>query len=707
MGIDKMVAHAGPEAPEALLIDHLLTVARDRLGMELSWMSSFSDGMQNFDRVSGDVDAFDIRVGDSLPLAGSYCLRVNDGRLPNIIADTSCNPITAPLDVTTAAGLGSYIGVPITTDGRIAGMLCCVSRGTSHHLSDDDTRTLRLIAQLIGEILIRESPRRRRDRQILDRVTATIATGAMQSVFQPIVEVKTGEVIGVEALTRFSEAPSRPDVWFAEAASVGIGVELEIAAIDSALRRLPELPQTHFMTLNASPSTINDPRLIEILSGSEPTRCVVEVTEHATVDDYETLGRSLRSLRDIGVRIAVDDVGAGFASLAHVLELQPTILKIDRSIVKGIHSDTARQALAQAIMGVAERLDATVIAEGIEVSAELDALAALGVHHAQGFLLGHPKTAFPDSSRVIVAASASSDATALLSSDGQDLAVRRFELAMFHSPVGMAIVGVDGSFIHVNPAYASLVGRDSREFDELDFRAITHPDDLEECDRLVTECLDGVHDDYRIEKRFLLPDGSAVWGDASVVLVKSSAGTPMYFISQVQDISDRHQREDDLAERATTDHLTAIPNRASASERLDDLAAAATPFGVLSCDLRNFKQINDTFGHRAGDQVLTAVAQRLKRMTRSADHVSRWGGDEFLLIVPHADEDSLDKLATRVAAAVAQPVDLHPGDLTTTPTITIGTACFGPGSADTVDAVLHRADRDMYQQRDRQIPVVR
>lgn len=695
-----MLAVPAVAGPESELIEHFLAVARNRLGMELSWVSSLDGDSQVVDHVAGDLDAFSIRPGDSVPLDGSCFQRVADGRLPGIVADMTCHPITADVETTEALGLGSYVGAPIEIAGEVTGMLCCASRGPSHHLGDEQTQALGIIAQLVGEILTKESPKQRRDRAVAERISSAIESGALESVFQPIVEIETGEVIGVEALTRFAGPPARPDVWFEEAASVGMGVELEIAALRLALEQLADLPHPQFMALNASPSTIRDPRLVEVLSEFDPARCVIEVTEHAGVDDYEELGRSLQSLRDLGVRIAVDDVGAGFASLANVLELQPTVLKIDRSIVKGIHSDTARQALAQTIMRLAERLGATVVAEGIEVSLELDALAALGVHHAQGFLYGHPQSALPDAPHVAVSATRAMELPLSALTVDQELAARRFELAMLHSPVGMALVSVNGSFIHVNPSLASMLGRRTRDFDELAYPDITHPDDRENDGQFLSECLGGDLDDYRMEKRFLTLDGSTMWGDVSVVLVRATDNRPMYFIVQVQDISDRHRREHALTARATTDHLTAIANRSAASEYLEDLAASSTPFGVLYCDLRNFKTINDTFGHRSGDLVLIAVAQRLKQMTRSGDHVSRWGGDEFLLIVPHATDDFLEALSMRVADGVAKPVSLHPGTDTALPTITIGTARFDPDAADSVDTVLHRADSHMYEQRE-------
>ena len=135
------------------------------------------------------------------------------------------------------------------------------------------------------------------------------------------------------------------------------------------------------------------------------------------------------------------------------------------------------------------------------------------------------------------------------------------------------------------------------------------------------------------------------------------------------------------------------------SEHLDQLVESPAPFGVLYCELRNFKTVNDTHGHRAGDHVLIAFAQRLQQITRTDDVVARRGGDEFLITVTDPTLSSLERLARRAAVAVAQPISLHPSTATMTTSITVGSAVFDPDGDDTIDAVLHRADTDMYQQR--------
>jgi EAL domain-containing protein (putative c-di-GMP-specific phosphodiesterase class I) len=209
-------------------------------------------------------------------------------------------------------------------------------------------------------------------------------------VFQPICTLG-GKTVGAEALARFRAAPRRgPDRWFAEAEEVGLRCELELAAVKAALAEVPSLPPEIYVSLNVSPNTVLTADLRKLVEGSDPTRVVIEVTEHAPIDNYRRLNAAVNRLRGLGVRFAVDDAGAGFASLRHILRLAPDFIKLDRTLINGIQRDRSRQALAAGLISFAERIDATIIAEGIEKLAELKMLASLGVGHGQGFFLARP-----------------------------------------------------------------------------------------------------------------------------------------------------------------------------------------------------------------------------------------------------------------------------------------------------------------------------
>jgi len=206
-------------------------------------------------------------------------------------------------------------------------------------------------------------------------------------VYQPIVHVDTGSVAGVEALCRFNDGRST-EFWFKECERLGTAAELDLQIIERALGDLAHLPDG-YLAVNLSPSTLRDPSLTDLLLSPEvpADRIVVEVTEHARVADYLEAQRVLGALRRAGVRVAVDDAGAGYSTFRHILQLRPDIIKMDQSITRDIDTDPARRALATALVIFAGEVGALVVAEGVETAAELRALAAAGIHRGQGFAI--------------------------------------------------------------------------------------------------------------------------------------------------------------------------------------------------------------------------------------------------------------------------------------------------------------------------------
>jgi EAL domain-containing protein (putative c-di-GMP-specific phosphodiesterase class I) len=206
-------------------------------------------------------------------------------------------------------------------------------------------------------------------------------------VYQPIVHLDSGIIAGVEALCRFSDGRS-PEHWFQECEHLDLAASLDLAIIERALADIPRLPDG-YLSINLSPSTLRDPRLAQLLRapGVPTNRIVVEVTEHARVNDYLEAQRVLGALRKGGIRVAVDDAGSGYASLRHILELRPDIIKMDLSITRDIDTDPARRALATALVIFAGEVGAVVVAEGAETESELSALQAAGIDRAQGFAI--------------------------------------------------------------------------------------------------------------------------------------------------------------------------------------------------------------------------------------------------------------------------------------------------------------------------------
>ena len=229
-----------------------------------------------------------------------------------------------------------------------------------------------------------------------ERILAIMEQAAFHPVFQPIVDLATLAVIGYEALTRFDDGTS-PDGQFRAAAAMGLGVELEVATLRAVLAAAASPPAMPWLNVNVSPAVVLAGEPLRSLAAAYPGHLVLEVTEHAVISDYAAFREAVASLGS-DVQIAVDDAGAGFASLRHIVELRPHIVKIDRSLVAGIDADPARQALLAGLRHFADSLGCSLIAEGIETEAELATLITLDVRSGQGYLLGRPGP-FPASPR--------------------------------------------------------------------------------------------------------------------------------------------------------------------------------------------------------------------------------------------------------------------------------------------------------------------
>jgi EAL domain-containing protein (putative c-di-GMP-specific phosphodiesterase class I)/CheY-like chemotaxis protein len=283
------------------------------------------------------------------------------------------------VDVMIRAGAGAYL---VKGDGGGDEIVEAIHRCA--HGTDGRTHLAALAPPSLGV-----HPFRNRER--LQRIESVIDGTGIEVVYQPIFDLQNGKPLGAEALCRFQVAPLRsPDVWFAEAAEVGLGIELEIAALRLALRGLDRLDGSIVMGINVSPETCCSADLRELLEDVPAERVVLEITEHAPVADYGVLKASLDPLRERGLGLAIDDTCSGFASLRHVLNLRPDVIKLDVTLTREVESDGARRALIEALAGFAPSVGATILAEGIETVEQLRILREAGVRSGQGYLLGRP-----------------------------------------------------------------------------------------------------------------------------------------------------------------------------------------------------------------------------------------------------------------------------------------------------------------------------
>jgi PAS domain S-box-containing protein len=286
-------------------------------------------------------------------------------------------------------GIRAMAYAPIRNGEGLLGLVAAGTRDEAYasHLIDH-LPVVGEFAATASALLSGPLERGHRDARVHERIGRVLAKRDFSPVFQPIVDLVSGEPVGYEALTRFADG-TPPDVMIADAHSVGLGPELEVACLRVALEAADALPQHAWLSLNISPNLILHSTELAVLLADRSRRLVLEVTEHAEIDDYRAVRAAVAGFGPT-VSLAVDDAGAGFASLRHVVELAPRFLKLDVSLVRHVDRDLTRQAMIAGLSHFATRVDCKVIAEGIEEPAECAMLRELGVSLGQGYLLGAP-----------------------------------------------------------------------------------------------------------------------------------------------------------------------------------------------------------------------------------------------------------------------------------------------------------------------------
>jgi EAL domain-containing protein (putative c-di-GMP-specific phosphodiesterase class I) len=387
-----LITSAGQGAPGNGMVKRCLVAMRSHLGMDVAYVSEFVDNQSVFREV--DAPGFEavIKAGDSRSLDDVYCRHILAGRLPQLMPDTSAEAFAMQMPITHAVPIGKHISVPIKmADGHVHGMFCCLGFKPDPSLRERDLQMMKVFADLAAFEIARDLEAAKETKGKEARVKAVIENSELSMVYQPIWSIENKRPVGFECLARFSAEPYRsPDKWFHEASQAGLGTMLELTAIRQALSLLALFPPDIYLAVNASPETILSGELNDVLTNISEERIVLEVTEHAHVQDYGCLLRALEPMRLRGVRLAVDDAGAGYSSLQHILQLQPDLIKLDISLTRHVDLDPARRALASALIAFARETGSGIIAEGVETASELNTLQKIGIEKAQGFFLGRP-----------------------------------------------------------------------------------------------------------------------------------------------------------------------------------------------------------------------------------------------------------------------------------------------------------------------------
>ena len=372
-------------------INRMLGIVREHLGMEVAFVSQFVEGRRVFRQIDAR-GATPIVVGGSDALEDSFCQRVVDGRLPQLMKDAWQYTEALTLPATRSLPVGSHLSVPLhMPDGEVYGTFCCFSHVPDKSLNARDLSVMQAFAAIMAEHIHADLMRERDLADVRTRIAACIANEAFHVHYQPIYRLVDDSIAAFECLARFDGEPYRsPDKWFADADLAGLGAELELAVARKALEALAGLPLDVMLTVNFSPATILSDAFTAVLRALPVERLVLEVTEHAAVANYAQLSERLEPFRARGLRLAVDDAGAGHASFRHVLDLRPDTIKLDMSLTRNIDRDHGRQALAGALAMFGRAMGSQIVAEGVETKEELEALRRVGVTKVQGFLTGRP-----------------------------------------------------------------------------------------------------------------------------------------------------------------------------------------------------------------------------------------------------------------------------------------------------------------------------
>jgi len=385
-----------PDGRASDMVARVLSTVRAHLEMDLAFVAQQSAAKELVyrfvDGSPGDLAARGIRVGAQVLLEDAYTGPVLDDQTPVVLNDVEQDEAFAGVGGTVDLGIGSFVGVPLRfSNGRPYGILACIRHARGTRIARSEVRFLEALARMLAEQIADERRRQSSRTASMRRIKRVLRSGELDMAYQPIVTLDAGTPVGVEALARFDEDSGLPpNAWFSEAASIGLGVELELLALERALDRQPDMGTDLFLAVNLGPEALASPRLPKVLSGAEASRIVLEITEHAQVTDYDALILALARLRDAGTRIAVDDAGAGYSSLQHILRVSPDVIKLDITLTRDVDSDPVRCALAASLVSFSRHSSAVLVAEGVETRDEAETLRDLGIGLGQGYLFAHP-----------------------------------------------------------------------------------------------------------------------------------------------------------------------------------------------------------------------------------------------------------------------------------------------------------------------------
>jgi diguanylate cyclase (GGDEF)-like protein len=507
-----------------------------------------------------------------------------------------------------------------------------------------------------------------------DDLEQVLNENRIRSVFQPIISLADGAVFGYEALSRgpIGTRLESADALFTAAAAVGATHRLERVCRFRSIAAAAGIPSGCYLFLNLSPRVLEEQNAglsREVMEQSRlaQERVVLEITEKQAIADFDLLKRALLVYYRQGFKVAIDDAGAGHNSLRTVTEVRPHFIKLDMALVRDIDSDRAKNALVSAIIIFAKRIDAKVLAEGIETVDELATLIEIGVDLGQGFLLGRPSSGFIEPKPEIAAfirersstmraipkpkgmavSTITRRAPALMPTAYTSELLEIFErnsdldsvvLTEFGAPVGLVSRTKLYERLSQQFGFSLYAKRAARLVMDDSYLAVDAKDSIEDVARKVTHR----RNTEMYDEIVVLENGVY----SGVVSVRDLLHTMTEFQATMA---------------RNTNPLTGLPGRIPIQQEIDRRCERNTPFAVLHIDLLNFRAYNERYGVERGDEVIALLAETLSTVVAESNDrnatVGHLGGVNFLAL---CDPDNVERLGRRIIESfIRRTAPLH------------------------------------------------
>ena len=369
----------------------LLHTARTKLRMEVGFISRFDGDMRTFYLVDSAPGVDIVQSGGSDYRGESLCQRVVDARAPQLIGDAQLTSGARDLTAVKLVPVGAHISVPIVfSDGSVFGTFCLFSRYTMPELNHRSLAMCRVFAD-VAAAMVEEAdalpqyeshPRIR----IKAEVTEVLTGHGLKYSQIPLINLNTGKQLGVELiphLVKSTKNIASPLLLVHQAVRLGVSNLIGVNLIEHVLATLSATPDDNYVVINITPEFLAEFDFIEWLNQDLCRRIVFEISEHDRVPNYHDLKRILQPIRQSGIRLSIDNAGAGFASMQHILQLQPEFVKLDGGLTCGIASDSGQQAMLQALLLFSRAQGSTLVADGISNKQDEEYLLHAGISLGQ------------------------------------------------------------------------------------------------------------------------------------------------------------------------------------------------------------------------------------------------------------------------------------------------------------------------------------